>query len=99
MNKTLWTVLSDRRPVAEIAAATHDEAWRIAAALGEFGDLPQNPGQIEIKACPARKAARTRNQAQALGLGDQFLARIQNGMFLTMIGGLAPGMTLAETGA
>jgi hypothetical protein len=87
MNKMLWTVHSDQGPVAEIAAASLDDAWAIVAALDEFGDLPRNRTRTEIRTCPDRVAARTRRQAKALGLGDQFLARVQNGMFLTAIGG------------
>lgn len=89
MSKTLWTVLCDRKPVAEIAAATSHEAWRIVEALDEFGDLPKNRSKTEISSCPSARAARTRRQAESLGLGDQFLARLGSGMFLTMIGTLS----------
>jgi hypothetical protein len=89
MNKTLWTVLCDHKPVAEIAASTSHEAWRIVEALDEFGDLPKARTHTEISSCPERKAAETLRQAKALGVGDRFLALMPDGMVLTMIGGLS----------
>lgn len=98
MNMTLWTVLCDHKPVAEIAASTSHEAWRIVEALDEFGDLPKNRSRTEISSCPERKAAETLRQAKALGLGDRFLALMPDGMFLTMIGGLS-AMDLSQAQA
>jgi hypothetical protein len=85
----LWTVLADRQPVAVVAAERSEQAWRIVAALDDFGDLPKTRGETELVSCSPEAEAWTLNLARTLGCAATFLACIGEGMFFTCIGGLS----------
>ncbi len=90
MNRTLWTVFTDRNPVAVVAADQCEDAWRIVAALADHDDLPGDRISTDIRRCPRRQQARTVSLAKSLGCADTFLACLGGGAFLTSIGGFSP---------
>ncbi len=89
MNRTLWTVYSDRKPVAVVAADRSEDAWRIVEALADHDDLPGDRTRTDIIRCLPGQEARTVSLANSLGCADTFLACLGGGAFLTSIGGLS----------
>lgn len=89
MNRSLWTVLADRRPVAVVAAARLDEAWAVVDALADHDDLPPGRHRTDIMPCPPKEAARIMRRAIAAQVADRFVAYITGGLFVTFLGGLS----------
>lgn len=89
MQRDLWTVLVDRRPIAVIAAASRSDAWHVVAALADHDDLPPDRHWTALAPCPPDQAAVILEQATALNIADRFIAYLKGGAFLTFLGGLA----------
>jgi hypothetical protein len=90
MNRNLWTVFSEHRLVAVVAADKIEGARRIVAALTERNDLPARAEGTRVLPATKRQATKVLRQAETMGIGDQFLAFLTPGIFMTGIGGLSP---------
>ncbi|MBF0268357.1 MAG: hypothetical protein HQL44_07170 [Alphaproteobacteria bacterium] len=89
MNRKLWTVFSDHRLVAVVAADRIEGAHHIVAALEQRNDLPARPDGVRVMPCGKRQANKVLRQAELMGIGNQFLAFLMPGIFMTGIGGLS----------
>ena len=85
MSRQLWTVLTDQKPVAVVAAEAWETAWRIASALADHHDLPHLADRTQVVRARDQESQDTLSQARALGCDQSFLACVRGGMFLTHI--------------
>lgn len=88
MTSNLWTVFNDHRLVAVVAAERIDGARKIVAALEQRNDLPAMTQDTRVLPATKRQINKVMRQAESMGVGNQFLAFIMPGVFMTGIGGL-----------
>lgn len=84
----LWTVFTNHEPVAVVAATVQEDAWKIVNALYERNDLQGDPSSASVQPCTGHQSKKVLRQADRMGVGTSFLARLGEGVFMTNIGGL-----------
>jgi len=102
MTQQLWSVDIGEAPLAVVAAACRNDAWRMAAILANHDDLPSARwSDFVIRLCSPVRAASLHKRAEKLGIKAGFLAFLQNGTFLTYIAGreMKPAEKIAEWAA
>lgn len=88
MTRNFWTVFNDHRLVAVVTAERIDGARKIVAALEQRNDLPAMTQDSRVLPATKRQINKVMRQAESMGVGNQFLAFIMPGVFMTGIGGL-----------
>lgn len=84
----LWMVFTNREPVAVVAATGLEDAWKIVKALFERNDLAGDPANASVQPCTGHQSKKVLRQADRMGVGSGFLARLGEGVFMTNMGGL-----------
>lgn len=90
-DRLLWVLGDGRGHGIVLVAGSIDGACEIADALVGHGDVPSDLVGKGIAPCPPELAGRITRLAEALGVGETFLACLGGGVFLLEIGGLDHG--------